>query len=403
MTRLQEQMGKLLIAVMRNEKLTQVDLTPTEWQELLIEANVHQVSGLIYSAIDPEVIVEALGEEAANRWKKHRVFEAITQKKHIMEVKHLLQLFKAHYIDVILLKGLVIRSFYKIPELRVMCDADLLVHERDLKQIDELLIEEGYTPKEASAVHIQYSHPDKLGVEIHWTIRDERLFPKIDRLEEQIWETARSEVFEGELVKALSWEEQIVHLCTHMAGHLSVSGFGIRQLLDLALLTEAKRSAVDWQQVANKINEWQIARCTKAIFLMNQRLFDVEVPTEIEALAKVERAVVEDFIADIFECGVYGKRSLAHTIGNELAKDVRSYKNGEKTHVSLQFFRYIFPSSKQLSNRYSYAKKYPILLPFAWVHHLIVGIKVKKYKLRDGIAAYHISMKRNRLLKALKL
>ena len=39
-----------------------------------------------------------------------------------------------------MLKGLVIRDLYPMLELRIMCDADILVHKEDLDRVRMLLI-----------------------------------------------------------------------------------------------------------------------------------------------------------------------------------------------------------------------------------------------------------------------
>ena len=44
-----------------------------------------------------------------------------------------------------------------------------------------------------------------------------------------------------------------------------------------------------------------------------------------------------------------------------------------------RYIQIILPPVNKLSDRYGYAKKYKILLPIAWIHHIFVGITTKEY------------------------
>lgn len=56
--------------------------------------------------------------------------------------------------------------------------------------------------------------------------------------QEYIWNDARK-IKVGRIdTLALSLEDQALHFCAHMASHMAISGFGVRQLADLVLLVE---------------------------------------------------------------------------------------------------------------------------------------------------------------------
>lgn len=85
-----------------------------------------------------------------------------------------------------MLKGLVIRDLYPMLELRIMCDADILVHKEDLDRVRMLLISIWYMETESSDVHLNFFRKST-HIEVHRVITKEYYFHEIPILEEEIW------------------------------------------------------------------------------------------------------------------------------------------------------------------------------------------------------------------------
>ncbi|WP_053984369.1 nucleotidyltransferase domain-containing protein [Niameybacter massiliensis] len=405
MNKQQEQLLELLTSAIRGEKCK--DTRYQDWEGVLAEAREHQVKGMIYTAIDRGEIEGHIDEQLYEKWKKETFRTGTSQIQHVCQVSRILSHFRTLGIDVIVLKGLVIREYYPRPELRTMCDADLLVHEKDLKIIEEILLEEGYHAEEASPVHIKYTHPRCYAIEIHWTIRDERIFEEIDALEAGLWQEAISVSVNGIEVLGLGLEDQIAHLCVHMATHLSVGGFGIRQLIDLVLLVQAKRHVIQWNILRKKIKRWNLSHFTVAVFKMAEVLFQLEFPVALNKLGSVKKQVVLELIEDMWAAGVHGKRDASRVLAHELAKDVEGKKSSEESSVLHNFLDFLCPPQEKLSDKYAYGKRHKVLLPIAWIHHLWNGIWNKEYKLKEkfkfAFTAFRVSKKRNKLLRDLQL
>ena len=405
MKKQQEQLLELLVSAIHGEKVR--DTSYQDWEGVLEEASEHQVKGTIYPAIDRGEIEEHINQKLYESWKRETFRTGAGQIQHMYQSAKILNLFKLSGIKVIVLKGLVIREYYPRPELRTMCDADLLVHKKDLDTIESILLQEGYHAEEASPVHIKYTHPRCFAIEIHWTIRDERIFDEMTEMENALWQEAVPVSVNGVEVLGLGLEDQIAHLCVHMATHLSVGGFGIRQLLDLVLFVEARKEDIQWPLFCKKIKMWKLCTFTVTIFKMAECLFQLSFPHSLKKLGKVKEQVVIELIEDMWAAGVHGKRDPSRILAHELAKDVEGKKTGAESNVIYNFLTYLCPPRDKLSDKYTYAKKNKWFLPFAWLHHLWNGIWQKEYKMRDKIkfafTAFRVSKKRNKLLRDLQL
>jgi hypothetical protein len=408
MNNIQAQLTYLVSCAIRGKKAEQKRLN-IDWDNLLKYAQAHHVKGLIYCALPEKYNLTNIDKNTLEKWKRDTMLTGIGQLKHISQVSNILSIFNEYRIPVIVLKGLVVREFYPRPELRTMCDADILVKKADLQKIKQLLEGQGYIEGESSPIHISYTNSSNHShIEIHWTIVDKRFF-KIGYDEEvEMWNHAETIKVGQSEVLSLSLEDLALHLCNHMAVHMLTSGFGIRQLCDLVLLVEKKGDQINWQSFYHKGKEWGIEKFIIVIFLICQGLFQMNIPNELKKYSPhVDRKLVKTLTDEIISGGVYGKKELAHVFSNEFAYGIEDEHGGDFIGVLKRFFYLLFPPAQKMSDKYSYAKKYRVFIPLAWLHHLFTGIFHTDYKIMDKIkflkSALYVSIKRHRLLKELKL
>jgi hypothetical protein len=182
------------------------------------------------------------------------------------ELRRLLKLFAAHEIEAIPYKGpaLAAKAYGNIA-LRHFGDLDILVRQRDVLRVMELLVAEGYAlhpplnaVQQALMLRTQCNLPftrdgRRLIVEIHWRV-SARLFSS-PLEEETLWEHTGLDNFEGMTIKTLAPEDLLLSLCVHGAKHLweRLSWIAdIAQLLEVypnlnwpRLLEHARRSGTE--------------------------------------------------------------------------------------------------------------------------------------------------------------
>jgi hypothetical protein len=399
----------LVSCAIRGRKAEQSGVNNIEWEKLLEDAQAHQIKGLIYCALPKSYNVINIDNSTLEKWKKETMLTAVWQMKNIRQVSCILGKFNEYKIPVIVLKGLVIREFYPRPELRTMCDADILVKQSDLEKVKQLLEDQGYIEGEISPVHISYTNSSRQShIEIHWTIEDKRFFKVGYDIESEMWNSAEKvNIGESEAL-SLSLENLALHLCIHMAVHMLTCGFGIRQLCDLILLVEKRGHLINWRSFYDKGKEWGIEKFIIAIFLICEALFQMAIPGELRIYSSsVSKKLVNTLSNEIISGGVYGKKDLAHVFSNEFAYGQEGEKGGNLIGVIKRFAQLLFPPVQKMSDRYAYARKHKVFIPLAWGHRLLSGIIHTNYKGIDKIrflkSAIYVSIKRHILLKRLEL
>lgn len=409
MNKTQEQLIKIINSTIHSKRVKFDKDEVINWDELLEEAREHSVTSLIYSSINKSNIINSLEKDRLNLLKEQIFYSNINQVKHIKQTVVILKELRMRNIDAIVLKGLVVRSLYPNPDLRTMSDADIIVHREDLSKLTEVLLSMNYVKTKHEDEHGAHIVFNKLNscIEVHWTLLNEDFFKGDKLFEQNLWNnTMKIEIGDTEAL-SLSWEDLAVHLCIHMASHFSHKGFGVRQLCDLVLVVEKKYDEINWVSFNKKIRACKIEKFTAAIFNVCRKLFNMNIPQELSSIYKVDEKTLNLLIDDIFESGVFGNKNINNMFGRELAFDKGMENGSNRIRVMGRFIRLLFPPISEMNNKYNYAKRYKILAPVAWVHHLFEGIFNKNYNMKNKIvmlfSTVAISNSRSKLLKKLEL
>ena len=409
MNKTQEQLIEMINSAIHGRKINFNENEIVNWDKLLEEARQHSVTSLIYSSINKSSIIKSLDKERMNSFKKQALYSGINQVRHIKQTAEILKELQEESIEVIVLKGLVVRYLYPNPDLRTMSDADIIVHKDDLERISEILVKMNYKQtkyEDEHGAHIVFNKENSC-IEVQWTLLNEDFFKGDRSFEDSLWDNAMTvKVGEAEAL-SLSWEDLAVHLCVHMASHFSHKGFGVRQLCDLVLVVEKKAKEIDWIGFNEKIKKCKLEKFTAAIFNVCKKLFNMEIPKELSSIYDINEKTINLVIDDIFESGVFGNKNTDNMFGRELAFDKNTESGSSNIRIMGRFIRLLFPPSNEMNNKYNYAKKYKILVPIAWIHHLIEGLFNKNYntknKVRMLFSTISVSTNRSKLLKKLEL
>lgn len=352
-----------------------------KWNEIIEEANEHNVKGLIYTAINNTNYIRTMDKYILDDLKKNTFFSGMYQINHIKQVAKLLEIFNKEQIKVVALKGLIVREFYPYPEQRTMGDADIIVKPEDLDKVIDILKRIGYTASSKKCTHhIEFEHKYHLDIEVHWTLGNGNFFDSINSIEDNIWETCIPLNIGGSNALSLSLEDMTLHLITHMVNHIKDAGFGIRQLCDLVVLVEKQGHLIDWRLFNKKVKECNIIKFTSVIFNICNKLFDMEIPSEIH-IENIDEENMNIFIDEIFSNGVFGKRHAHKRYANWSACDLDE-DEGKKGYLRKVFY-IMFGPIDTWGDKYNYAKKNKVLIPIAYIHKVLYGLFGNKFTLKE--------------------
>lgn len=387
MNNAQKQFVDILSAGIRG-KLADKVYDNVEWDEVIDLADKHKVEGIIYLALRKSKLISNIGEGKISLLKQKAAITGITQSRHISGLSTVLNKINERNIPVIVLKGLVVREFYPQPDQRSMNDSDILVHEGDVEKVKQLLIDMGYVYLEdhKASHHIALVHHKYPFIELHWNLfKRDGFSNELEHYERLIWKRAiKVNVGEAEVL-SLSYEDLALHLCMHMAAHLVATGFGVRQLCDFVLLVEHKGDEIDWNSFIMKARMYGFEKFSEIMFLLCNKLFNMEVPKEINIKVVNNKKYVSALLNEIFEAGVHGKKEMANQFATQVAFNFQDKDSNATLGAINRYFRFIFPKIDDMSDKYSYAKKVKILTPIAWIHHLFAGVFASEYSFKDKV------------------
>jgi hypothetical protein len=402
----QQVLATILSSAIRGKYNMEIETKNINWENILGEAKAHDVHAILYPLVK-NLGADLKDKELFYEWRKIAILEGMSQIQHINEISKVLSEFNAIGIQAIVLKGLAIRELYPNSEFRSMSDADILIHKKDIDKANHLLMKMGYTKADKNSIHIQYEHKEHLPIELHWILVNDDFLKTAKDFEDSIWGNFISININNISALTLSSENQLLHLCLHMAVHIISSGFGLRQLCDLILVIESIKDKIDWRSFYERCKLNGIATFVTAIFTVCNELFQMELPgTEYLDFPK-NSAYIDMLINDIFSAGVHGKRNAKRVNANAIA---RTHHHKNSTHLKDKFtfaISMFFPPTETLNKRYSYAKRFFFLKPVALVHRLIFNIFYNDFNIYQRVVSFFssipVAQNRAELIKWLKL
>ena len=284
--------------------------------------------------------------------------------------------FDIHKIDFMPIKGIVLKGLYSNPQMRSMGDLDILIKTEQYDKIKPVMQAIGYA-EVGESNHEFIWHKSNIHIELH-----KRLIPSYNKDYYAYfgdgWRLAKER--DGTRY-SMTDEDMLIFLFTHFAKHYRDSGIGLRHMTDLWVYCNAKPD-LDKEYIQNELKSLRLYDFYVNIMNTLGVWFDGRESDE-----------KTDYITDfIFKSGIYGTgKTHALSDGVKMSKSVKSAKN-----IKIKkFFRRMFLPYKDLSAKYAFLKKIPVLLPFMWMYRLLVAMLFKRDKIKSDKQAIKIMTEKN--------
>lgn len=296
------------------------------WTNLANMAFGHKVEGIIYSAIGNESNPMEMDKNIIEELKATAFYTEIDQARKMSYLDNVFKKFNDNNIDVLAVKGVVLKSIYPEQGQRSMKDVDILIHKEDIENVKEMLISIGYELQDkCNKFILKFFHRLYPTIVVHWS------FIEGKEIDASIWNSAIKDKIIGTEIKTLGYEDFILQLCCNMADHMNESVLGLRQLIDLVLFIESYKDSINWISFKKKIEEHGIEKFTLIMFYLCSKLFYMEIPKGIFDNNIVSDKYVDLLIEDIIIDRVYGRsedyKSLGVAISNDDNAEGSDYKN----------------------------------------------------------------------------
>lgn len=406
MTKTQKLVAELLSATINNKKAIPIP-EDTDWHEIFRLAKKHQIQALLYSVVkDLPRDNGAPDSDLLRIWKEASFISTIEEANKFNDACRILSAFHGASLPFIVLKGIVLRDLYPKPELRTMCDLDVLVAEEHVDKAREILDRLGYKESVSTYKHICFTHEKQLTVELHTTLLDMEFAEKTKEWEFGIWNNAITVSISDIHVRTFSIEDHLIFLNLHLLNHFLVSGYGVRQLYDVAAFISGMYDRIQWNVFLSKVKELRISNFVNLVFHVCGKLFNIDIPQEAAGNCPDEKTL-DIVIEDVFSGGVFGNEEAGHIVSGVLHSYIGNRKRIPSRAMRILYL--LFPPYRVMRRKYKYIERFPVLLPFAWMQRFLVNLFGKNRlfkKNKDYLAllnTHTVYEERFRIIKKLKL
>lgn len=383
-----------LKASLQNEKVTwDMQITQEEWVKLFRLAETHHILPLIYDAV---YSCPAAGEVTAllAPFKRRVLQQVFLQTTKTNEFLQLYQYLGEAGICPMVVKGLVCRELYPNPDYRVSSDEDLLIRLEDFERCHSRMLEYGMVlPEPGQDIDTPYEIPygkknSPLYIELH-----KYLFPpesgaygELNTFFKDAYDHPVEISCSGTPIHTLEYTTHFFYLICHAFKHFLHSGFGIRQVCDMVLFANAYGNRIDWTQVLEECRSIHAEQFVAALLRIGEKylVFSPDkacYPVEWRNIQVDETALLEDLLSS----GIYGDANMSRKHSSNITLSaVEADKKGKKAGHGI--LRTLLPSIGYMSARFPYLKKFPFLLPLAWLSRILTYKKETEHGINNSAA-----------------
>ena len=169
----------------------------------------------------------------------------------------------------------------------------------------------------------------------------------------------------GVPVRTLAPTDHLLYLICHAYKHFLYGGVGIRQICDICIMAEKWNEGIDWEKVRNKCETIHILKYAAGLFRIGERYLECQMPDIFKDISVNPDPLLEDVLTG----GLYGVSDInrAHSAIMTL-NAVAADRAGKKKKGVVNS---IFLPLRSMSSKYLYLRKFPFLLPIAWLQRVV--------------------------------
>lgn len=300
------------------------------------------------------------------------------------------------------MKGIVLRSLYPHPEQRASTDEDLLVRPEEFPLYHSALLDYGLAPVNPDTdlgASDEVSYVDKsrgLYIEVHKNAfpPDSDIYRDLDALFAGALDRCTSVTVYGQPITTLVPTDHLLYLLCHAFKHFLLSGVGIRQVCDVGMFAERFAEEIDWASVRERCESVRIARYSAALFRIAERRLGFAMPPAFADLEVDE----SDMLADILTGGLYGTSDVNRAHSSRITRDaVTAQKQQRRRSGALAA---LFPPFSSMCAGFPYLRRFPWLLPVAWIQRVWNYLFRRRHRARANPAeSVRIGRERVQLLR----
>ena len=333
-----------LIKVSLGEKISKDKFKNIDFDKIYKISKNHCIETLIFEAI--EKLKLELEPNLYQEWKETSDEVIINDIKQYEESKLIKRILTDNKIEYLFMKGQVLKELYPKTYMRSMGDIDILIKEKNRKNMKNILINLGYDVEKYNKDNEDIYVKDPIYViEVHT-----ELFEKYT-----IYHHYFKNLFENRLLKNnyennFNIEDMYIYIIIHLAKHYHEAGAGIRNIIDIYIYRKKYLNQMDKDYIDKLLKKFEVDEFEQRI----TKLIDVYFYNKKEDKESTE------MINYIFEAGIYGNEDIV------IENGLKQYNS--KLNLYIHKF---FPSINYMKKIYPIINNTILLLPVMYIYRWI--------------------------------
>lgn len=341
-----------------------------QWRDILNLAAYHKVDEMVFCAVNklnnkpPEDILKKMDEQH----EKNQLVNMLQ----LGEAESIIGEMAKNGLDILPLKGYVLKTLYPDPDYRQMGDLDYLIEPDKMDKAGDILKELGYIPADVGSEdsHDVYAKLPYIEVEMH-----RRLLPPTEENHwhtDNIWERLKRNEKNPHLME-MTWEDFYLFHLLHFEKHYSMDGCGIRSIIDQYYIMKKVGDRLNREYIDEKLKKMNYVEFEQMAMGLAMAWFD-------NGKMKEKWEGPGEFIIN---SGAFGTFEQYQKFAMERYKR----EQGINTKTGF-FFRRMFMERERMEFSYPILKKHGWLLPFLWVHRLVKAVFCTRGRVKRELKSF---------------
>lgn len=328
-----------------------------------------------------ESVPGGLAEGLFAPWRDRAVGDVVSQTVRTADFLALYGCLGEKGLTPTVVKGITLRRLYPRGDFRISADEDLVIGEGELPAYHEALTGYGFRPEGGvgdpeEAHEVSYVKEDtSLCIELHKELFDPGM-PYLSAMNRYFDPGAGITVRAGgQEIRTLDHTGHLLYLVCHAFKHFVYSGFGIRQVCDIMMLSGACYEEIRWEEVMDSCRQMGIESFARAVFAIGTKYLvpGLSLP-EMPAGREEDGDPVDEepLLKDILAGGLYGSSSKSRLHSSNMTL----FALGNPDSKGRQgMWHSVFLPLEDMVPKYPYLKERPYLLPAAWAQRVLNYLK----------------------------
>ncbi|MGN0468822.1 MAG: nucleotidyltransferase family protein [Acutalibacteraceae bacterium] len=304
---------------------------------------------------------------------------------------------QAESSGAICVKGIIMRSFWKEPDLRISCDEDIILAENHFENFSKKLEENGFEIQKAENGEMRFSDtlsPLILEVSKKPFCESGEFGNELDKIFSDFQNHVVKQAVNQKTLLTFDADYNLLYLICHAFKHFIRGGVGIRQICDILIFTKAKNDEINYDFVFENLKRIRAELFAVYIFETGFKYLGFD-RADFSFDFSAYDIDCDAFADDIIEAGVFGNSDKNRLHSAQLTYDYAV--SGKK---NLPILRRVFPEKNVIYSAYPNAEKHKSHYLYYCFVRLISYLREKNTNAKGTISTAN---KRKRLLEKLEI